>query len=397
MSLLQNVAGTNASNAHSPAPSLPSNQGCASGVGCNGTSVCGQKGGANNKKNNKTNNKKNNAKKNNANNKNNKTNKKNNAKKNNANNKKNNKTNKKNNKTNKKNNKNNANNKKNNKTNKKNNKNKSNNKKNNTKKNNNKKNNKNNTKKNNGILIKCQRVQSGGGYGFTQADADMAAKSGMGYGSMPFSSYSNCGTTRASGIGAGIQHGGGLPLVPANVDSNSMLVANPPAVNNNLRPGYGYVSGKDNLLFAGSGYPLETPYNGNSCAQGGGKRKTRKRRRKGGYNKGSKSKTHSGNNFTTRKNSKNYNEKRLKNLTGNSTMRAPVFSYAGGRRIQKGGYSQYQSNVPNTPGYAQPNPGPLPWATGPGSYTRQINCVDNYNHFTGKGGPSPVLDKGVSQ
>ena len=158
-------------------------------------------------------------------------------------------------------------------------------------------------------------------------------------------------------MGAGIQHGGGLPLVPANVNSNSMLVANPPAVNNNLRPGYGYVSGKDNLLFAGSGYPLETPYNGNSCAQGGGRRTRRKR--KGGYNKGSKSKTHSGNNFTTRKNSKNYNQKRLKNLTGKSTMAAPDFPFAGGRRVQRGGYSQYQSNVPDTPSYAQPNPGPL--------------------------------------
>jgi hypothetical protein len=39
----------------------------------------------------------------------------------------------------------------------------------------------------------------------------------------------------------------------------------------------------------------------------------------------------------------------------------------------------------------------MPWATGPGSYAEQTNCVDNYNHFTGKGGPSPTLDKGVSQ
>ena len=78
-------------------------------------------------------------------------------------------------------------------------------------------------------------------------------------------------------------------------------------------------------------------------------------------------------------------------------MRAPIFSFAGGKRVQKGGYAQYGSNVPDTPGYSQPNPGPMPWATAPGSYTEQTNCVDNYNHFTGKGGPSPTLDKGVSQ
>ena len=359
MSLLQTVAGTNASNAHSPAPSLPSSQGCVSGVGCSGTGVCGQKGGANNKNNAKKNNaKKNNAKKNNA--------KKNNAKK--INNKKNNKINK-----NNKNNKNNTK-KNNNKKNSKNNKNNS--KMNNTKKNNNKKNNqnnknnknnakKNNAKKNNGILIKCQRVQRGGGYGFTDADAAMAAKSGMGYGSMPFSSYTNCGTSRAASMGAGIQHGGALPLVPSDVNSNSMLVKNPPPVNNNLRPGYGYVSGKDNLLFAGSGYPMETPYNGNSCAQGGGRRKKRKSRRH------------------RKKGTKKHRRRRHTRKGG---------------YVQKGGYSQYQSNIPNTPSYSQPNPGgSVPWATGPGSFKPTNHCVDNYNHFTGKGSPSPVLDKGVSQ
>ena len=262
---------------------------------------------------------------------------------------------------------------------------------------------------------KNKTVQKGGGYAFTASDAEMAANNGMGYGSMPFSSYSNCGTVRESGLGAGIQHGGGLPLVPANVDSNSMLVANPPAVNNNLRPGYGYVSGKDNLLFAGSGYPLETAYNGNQCAQSGGRRRRHKRRRtrrkhhrkrkktrnkrkrRRRFKKGTRSKTHKGNNFETRKNSKRYSQKRLKKLTGRRTMRAPVFSFAGGNRVQKGGYHQYGSNIPDTAGFANPNPGPLPWATGPGSYTRQINCEDNYNHFTGRGGPSPVLDKGVSQ
>ena len=64
------------------------------------------------------------------------------------------------------------------------------------------------------------------------------------------------------------------------------------------------------------------------------------------------------------------------------------------RRRQRGGYSQYQNNLPMTPSYqvaginlpasqlGLANPPPirvLPNCT---------NCIDNYNHFTGKGFPS---------
>ena len=236
----------------------------------------------------------------------------------------------------------------------------------------------------------------------------------MGYGRTPSSSYSNCGSVRPDGMGAGIQHGGNR-LVPADVGSSGMLVQNPPAVNNNLAPGYGYTNGDDNLAFAGSGRPLTTAYNANQC--GGKRKRTSKRKHKRKHKhtkrhrkkahkrthhhkrrkKGTRSKTHKGKNYTTRRSSKRYSQKRLKKLTGRRTMRAPIFSFAGGKRVQKGGYAQYGSNVPDTPGYSQPNPGPMPWATGPGSYAEQTNCVDNYNHFTGKGGPSPTLDKGVSQ
>jgi hypothetical protein len=81
--------------------------------------------------------------------------------------------------------------------------------------------------------------------------------------------------------------------------------------------------------------------------------------------------------------------------------RSMARSMAGGRRTrrrhrrrgQRGGYSQYQNNMPMTPTYsvggilpasqlALANPPPiqvLPNCT---------NCVDNYNHFTGKGFPS---------
>jgi len=50
----------------------------------------------------------------------------------------------------------------------------------------------------------------------------------------------------------------------------------------------------------------------------GGRRNTRK---------GSKSKTHTGKNFETRKTSKKYNSKRWKRMTGRRTIRAPLFPF----------------------------------------------------------------------
>jgi hypothetical protein len=63
------------------------------------------------------------------------------------------------------------------------------------------------------------------------------------------------------------------------------------------------------------------------------------------------------------------------------------------RRMMRGGYSQYQNNLPMTPSYAVgghlsanhlalANPPPIK------VYPNCANCTDNYNHFTGKGFPS---------
>jgi hypothetical protein len=64
------------------------------------------------------------------------------------------------------------------------------------------------------------------------------------------------------------------------------------------------------------------------------------------------------------------------------------------RRRQRGGYSQYQNNLPMTPTYSVggvipasqlglANPPPIQ------VLSNCTNCTDNYNHFTGKGFPSP--------
>jgi hypothetical protein len=76
-------------------------------------------------------------------------------------------------------------------------------------------------------------------------------------------------------------------------------------------------------------------------------------------------------------------------------------SFAGGRRRhsrrhrrQRGGYSQYQNNMPMTPSYQvagiQLSPSESALAN-PAPITRLSNdtsCVDNYNHYTNMGFPS---------
>jgi len=64
------------------------------------------------------------------------------------------------------------------------------------------------------------------------------------------------------------------------------------------------------------------------------------------------------------------------------------------RRNQRGGYHQYRSNFPNTPGMKIPNGGGYKIANPP-TFSVLNSCVDNYNHYKGSGSASPVLDKTV--
>jgi len=77
-----------------------------------------------------------------------------------------------------------------------------------------------------------------------------------------------------------------------------------------------------------------------------------------------------------------------------SRMSSHARGRAGSRRRQRGGYSQYQNNLPMTPTYSVggvlpasqlglANPPPIQ------ALSNCTNCTDNYNHFTGKGFPSP--------
>lgn len=62
------------------------------------------------------------------------------------------------------------------------------------------------------------------------------------------------------------------------------------------------------------------------------------------------------------------------------------------RKTMRGGYHQYNSNTVQSSGYSPMlSEGATPHHVEPHSG----NAIDNYNHFTGKGAPSPILDQDV--
>ena len=236
------------------------------------------------------------------------------------------------------------------------------------------------------------------GGGLTTSSNSMleAAKNGQGFGRVPQQSLKFCGVPNPQAMGAGIppklklaQSGGG----PSEcVDGCNQFG---PAGYGLNRPG----TSDNNALLKGSGYPVVSSYNSaKRCTKGGRKRRRGKRK-------------------TRRKRNKRKTRKRRRKRRGGGVSRSMkvrqfankigalgTSSFKGGRRkrkggkrkTMKGGYHQYGSNNPTTPGLRLPNPGNLPWATGPLSKTRQINCNDNYNHYSGKGSLSPVLDGDVA-
>ena len=78
---------------------------------------------------------------------------------------------------------------------------------------------------------------------------------------------------------------------------------------------------------------------------------------------------------------------RRRHHSSNRTASARRKSSRQSRRSQRGGYSQYQNNMPLSPGYSlggilSPSNSAL---ANPPMYKAYENTVDNYNHFTGKG------------
>lgn len=250
----------------------------------------------------------------------------------------------------------------------------------------------------NGIRGQVGKIQTGGGNTATTTFKDLqnAADGGLGYGRVPVTSVTNCGVTSSTSMGAGqrahTQKGGG-------VSQTASCVA---GCNNLGTPGYGLnVKGTSDLnaTLMGSGYPAVSPYNTNKC----GGRRTRKRRKHKKRRRRTKRKRKKKRRRTRRKRGgdvstlQKMTQKWQQYIGFPPQLRGGSYKKrrkrGGKRKTMKGGYAQFASNDPMTPGFSSPKSGPLPWATGPLSKSRQINCQNNYNHYTGRSSPSPVFDR----
>jgi len=180
------------------------------------------------------------------------------------------------------------------------------------------------------------------------------------------------------------QGGGGIAATKACVNSC-----------NNFRPaGYGLnlpPTAKFNSLVAGGGHAPLTPYSpGGQCIKRGGTRKRRKKRKRRRTKKNKKAR-------------KDFMKKYAHLISGLRKQRGANRRKTKGKRktkrkrkrkTQRGGYAQYASNNSFTPGFKSPKEeSSRPWATGPLSKSRQINCQNDYNHFTRRSSASPVTDK----
>lgn len=216
--------------------------------------------------------------------------------------------------------------------------------------------------------------QSGGGYAYTTASAAQSFGPhdlGQGFnrhGTLPVAGYKNCGIIPNFKLGASanyvgtkhIQKGAGAAGYPGP-NSLPMTVD---AYNQYNNSSYGYTNGSQNDVLRGSYAPITNLSHKQQCKLSGGKRKKRK----------------------TRKHKKRKTRKQRKHKKRRS-------------KKQRGGYAQYKSNVPLT--WTQQIPaGPSggTWQgqlANPPTYIKTDNCNNNYNHYTGKNAPSPVLDQAV--
>ena len=272
-----------------------------------------------------------------------------------------------------------------------------------------------NTHYKNGRKPKHRLFGGGVGYGMTSKNAIVQAASGVPAGTghgyhlsagTSVTGYKNCGLIPNFKLGAGRNFKG-----PADIQSGAgKSVA---AYNQYNSAGYGYLKPtlKGNADIAGYHAPITSTSKSQRCGTGGKKKKkggTRKRKGgsinallspfklaydgvTGGIHKGA-DKMHSLAMFSDKAGGSGCSKrKRKKKSKGKKRGRR------GGRKTQKGGYAQYGSNTPLTrtlelPAGAQGGSWEGQLASPP-TYTAGNFCQDNYNHFTGKGSPSPVLDQ----
>jgi hypothetical protein len=257
----------------------------------------------------------------------------------------------------------------------------------------------------------------GVGYGMTANDAHIQANSGtpsgtgLGFHSTAPTSvtgYKNCGLIPNFKLGAGRNFKG-----PADIQSGAGKSVS--AYNQYNSAGYGYLKPtlKGNADIAGYHAPITSTSKSQRCGTGGKKKKrggTRKRKAGASLNPltlaydgvtsaihNSVKKGHSASMLSDKAGGSSCSKRKRKKKKGKRKSKGKKGGRRRGRKTQKGGYAQYGSNTPLTrtlelPAGAEGGSWEGQLASPP-TYTAGNFCQDNYNHFTGKGSPSPVLDQ----
>lgn len=210
--------------------------------------------------------------------------------------------------------------------------------------------------------------QSGGGFGSTNNSLIHSANNSLGKGYPAPIKYTNCD-----------KQSGGFHNYDNDFPGQSY--------------GFTKVGADIAQQFKGSYVPITITPKTNMC---GGKKKRRRKTKKRKRRRKNKSRKSRKKRRTKRRKMRGGKKRRSRRRTRKRTRRkrgsgAPPVPPRPGmgrkkrtrhrKRKQGGGYSQYGSNIPITPSYSSPNPSSMPWATGPGSISRQMNCRDNYNHY----------------
>lgn len=256
------------------------------------------------------------------------------------------------------------------------------------------------------------------GYGFTaDSAATMTGHGSHSHATTPVSMYKNCGLIPATSMGAGkldgyvgtsnIQSGAGnAPFANASLVSSNQHIQLENQ-NQNMFPNAtaGYIDGTQNAHFAGS-YPPQSKSYKRGCAVG----------QAGGSRIGDLV-SNIQNPFRDIKNILNYTpvfaqqggtkRRKRKRRAGKHSRKRRAGKHSRKRkgryrkrsRTQRGGYAQYNSNIPLTSTLRTAvGPAKGTWEgqlASPPTYSRINNCNDNYNHFLGKNTLSPILDQAV--
>ena len=197
--------------------------------------------------------------------------------------------------------------------------------------------------------------KKGGNYGYSNKSFSDALKLGLGKSRLSPEPVSHCGgVNNPSNLGAAIQRkqmGGNLSSAYSNYNHRSA-------------PSYGFDKSSAKLAPVLKGtYPAYSVNKPHSMC--GGKKSRKKRKSK---SRRKKSKSRKRKSKKRRKKSKSRKRKSKKRRKKSKSRRRK--SKRRKKRQRGGSYKQYMSNVPNRVTYTTPNPGPLPWATGTGSFKR---------------------------